>query len=148
MGAPRSGRSDLSEWQRSAEGEEACRRRQMLGTATGPPVPTDQRFQNAKNGFSARVAGIFFLKSPKVKFFCGRRENDMLYRFRWLSTADTRLFRAEWRWKNPGVNADGNLPPACCRFLKKAPLIDTVILPSPFGSEESGVGCRKPSKTI
>ena len=30
----------------------------------------------------------------------------MLYRFRWLSTADTRLFRAERRWKNPGVNAD------------------------------------------
>ena len=40
MGAPRSGRSDLSEWQRSAEGEEACRRRQMLGTATGPSSPT------------------------------------------------------------------------------------------------------------
>ena len=31
----------------------------------------------------------------------------MLYRFRWLSTADTRFFRAEWRWKNPGVNAEG-----------------------------------------
>ena len=26
--------------------------------------------------------------------------------------------------------------------------VDTGILPSPFGSKESGVGCRKPSKTI
>ena len=33
-------------------------------------------------------------------------------------------------------------------FVKSGRLIDTVILPSPFGSEESGVGCRKPSKTI
>ena len=27
----------------------------------------------------------------------------MLSLFRWLSTADTRLCRAEWRWQNPGV---------------------------------------------
>ena len=34
----------------------------------------------------------------------GNRENDMLYRFRWFSTADTRLCQAEWRRQKPGVN--------------------------------------------
>ena len=42
MGAPRSGRSDLSEWQRSADAEEHSRRRQMVGTATGLSAPTKQ----------------------------------------------------------------------------------------------------------
>ena len=42
MGAPRSGRSDLSEWQRSADAEEHIRRRQMVGTATGLPSRFDE----------------------------------------------------------------------------------------------------------
>ena len=50
------------------------------------------------------ISGHFFYAFFEGSFLCGRRENDMLYRFRWLSTADTRLFRAEWRWKNHGVN--------------------------------------------
>ena len=34
------------------------------------------------------------------------------------------------------------------RTFDDASRVDTGILPSPFGSEQSGVGCRKPSKTI
>ncbi len=34
-----------------------------------------------------------------------------------FSTADTRLFRAEWRWKNPGVNAGQG------RLFQKSPCI-------------------------
>ena len=42
-------------------------------------------------------------EKPLSEVFCGRREKEMLSLFRWLSTADTRLCRAEWRWQNPGV---------------------------------------------
>ena len=59
------------------------------------PSPT-KRANNEEN--------IFYFYTFWVKFLGGRRENDMLYRFRWLSTADTRFCRAEWRWENPGVN--------------------------------------------
>ena len=55
MGAPRSGRSDLSEWQRSAEGEEACRRRQMLGTATGRQPASRRRAQ--------KITGDIFVRT-------------------------------------------------------------------------------------
>ena len=58
----------------------------------------------------------YFFKNSLSEVFCGRRENDMLYRFRWLSTADTRLFRAEWRWKNPGVNERGFFTKKVLRF--------------------------------
>ena len=80
MGAPRSGRSDLSEWQRSAEGEEACRRRQMLGTATGPSTPTNyllfyankyvlRNFVRSSEGRRGRRP--LQEKSPLLESFCG-----------------------------------------------------------------------------
>ena len=73
--------------------------------------------------------GSFFSKKEQTKmngqigdFAGGNQEKGMLSLFRWLSTADTRFFRAEWRWKNPGVNERSffskkrKVPNICCIF--------------------------------
>jgi len=39
---------------------------------------------------------------PRYQGVC-KRENDMLYRFRWFSTADTRLCQDECRRQSPGI---------------------------------------------
>ena len=84
----------------------------FVGGSSGTSTPTNYLLfyanKEVSHKFLRSSAGgrLPPLQEPPFfgKFLCGRRENDMLYRFRWLSTADTRFFRAERRWKNHGVN--------------------------------------------
>ena len=86
-----------------------------------------------------RQTRVFSLRSR-------RRENDMLYRFRWLSTADTRLCQDECRRQNHGIKEDANLPFAnLCRLFPPRYASSRAcrgILFSPATKEE---GYKKPS---
>jgi len=62
------GRSDLSEWQRSADAKELRRRRQMLGTATGNCGVATRQIKNhrmaAEQCFSAKILRLRIFDAP------------------------------------------------------------------------------------